>query len=65
MNTLPPEYPLPPLRCCLCLREVREALELPYGTVCKPCLNRQTMDDLSALLCAPILTQEPTQGGIL
>ncbi len=57
-NLQPPELPLPPLRCCLCLQAGRELLELPYGTVCQPCLNGSTMDELSALLCAPILTDE-------
>lgn len=59
---LPREQPLPPLRCCLCLRPVPEALELPYGTVCRPCLDGRTMDELSAMLCAPIITD---QGGTL
>ena len=56
----PQEQPLPPLRCCLCLRQVPEALELPYGTICRPCLEKKSMDELSALLCAPIITN---QGG--
>lgn len=56
----PKEHPLPPLRCCLCLQKVPEALELPYGTVCRSCIDRQTTDELSALLCAPIITD---QGG--
>lgn len=60
---LPPEYPVPPLRCSLCLSPVEEALELANRTVCKPCLQKQDMDSLSALLCAPILTKE--SGGIL
>lgn len=59
----PPEYPKPPLRCSLCLAVVDEALELADRTVCRPCLQRQDMDSLSALLCAPILTKE--SGGIL
>lgn len=54
----PQESPLPPLRCCLCMQEVAEVLELPYGTVCRSCLDGQTMDELSALLCAPILSNE-------
>ncbi len=66
MNTIPElslypkEKPLPSLRCCLCLQKVPEALELPYGTVCRSCIDRQTTDELSALLCAPIITD---QGG--
>ena len=60
----PPEYPTPPLRCSLCLAPVEEALELFSRPVCRPCLQKQDMDSLSALLCAPILTKEP-QGGTL
>ena len=61
-SLLPQAHPQPALRCCLCLQAVPEALDLPYGTVCRPCLNMQTTDDLSALLCAPIITD---QGGML
>lgn len=57
-SLLPPEHPLPPLRCSLCLQTGRELLDLPFGTVCHPCLHRSTMDQLSALLCAPIITEE-------
>ena len=56
----PREDPQSVLRCCLCLQKVPEALELPYGTVCRSCFDRQTTDELSALLCAPIITD---QGG--
>lgn len=59
----PPEYPQPPLRCCLCLRLVPEALDLYGRTVCRGCLQKQEIDDLSALLCAPIITED--QGGTL
>ena len=59
----PPEYPQPPLRCSLCLRVVPEALELYGRTICHPCLQRQNIDDLSALLCAPIITED--EGGTL
>lgn len=59
---LPREHPLPPLRCCLCLRRVPEALELPFGNICRTCLDSRTTDELSALLCAPIITD---QGGTL
>lgn len=57
---LPREHPQPSLRCCLCMQKVPEALELPYGMVCRSCFDRQTTDELSALLCAPIITD---QGG--
>ena len=56
----PREQPQQPLRCCICLQKVPEALELPYGTVCRSCFDRQTTDELSALHCAPIITD---QGG--
>lgn len=56
----PREDPQSVLRCCLCLQKVPEALELPYGNVCRSCFDRQTTDELSALLCAPIITD---QGG--
>lgn len=62
----PPEYPQQALRCGLCLQPVTEALELYGRTVCRPCLQAQDMDDLSALLCAPIVTKEPVfEGGTL
>ena len=55
----PPEAPDRPLRCCLCLRRVPEALELPYGIVCPACLiDRLTtgpLDNAAALLCAAVL----------
>ena len=60
LSLQPKEHPLPPLRCCLCMQKVEEALDLPYGTVCRNCIDRQTTDELSALLCAPIITD---QGG--
>lgn len=61
----PPECAQLPLRCCLCLRIVPEALELYGRIVCRSCLQKQSIDDLSALLCAPILTEESplSQGG--
>ena len=59
----PPEYPRPPLRCCLCLRVVPEALDLYGRTVCRGCLQEQNINNLSALLCAPIVTED--EGGIL
>lgn len=59
-SLLPPELPPPPLRCRLCSRPVPEALELFAGPVCRACLARAaaggSLDDLSALLCAAILT---------
>jgi len=59
---VPPEYPPAPLRCSICLQPVSEALELRGGPICRPCLtcftNRRTMDELSALLCAAILTDD-------
>lgn len=62
-SLIPPELPIPPLRCCLCRRPVRDALGLHYGPVCRCCLQdyvrHHSMDDLSALLCAEILTDEP------
>ena len=71
MNTIPepalipPEYPAAPLRCCLCQQPVEEALELLYGPICRPCLQEyadaHTMDELSALLCAAILTDNQPQ----
>ena len=60
-SLLPQEYPQPPLRCCLCMQKVPEALELLYGTVCKACLSNRTTDELSALLCAPIITEGGTE----
>ena len=60
-SLLPQEHPQPPLRCCICMQKVPEALELPYGTVCKTCLTKQTTDELSALLCAPIITEGGTE----
>ena len=62
-SLIPPELPAPLLRCCLCRQPVQDALGLHYGPVCLPCLQayaeRRSMDDLSALLCAEILTEEP------
>lgn len=59
----PPELPIPPLRCCLCRQPVPDALGLHYGPVCRRCLQdyvrHHSIDDLSALLCAEILTDEP------
>ncbi len=64
---LPRETPPPPLYCSLCFRSVSEALELQERTICHACLQAQDMHHLSALLCAPIVTQEPVydQGGTL
>ena len=63
----PPEAPPPSLRCGLCSQPKTRLLELPYGLICRSCLTdaAHTLDDLSALLCAPIVAQEPTpdQGG--
>lgn len=57
----PPEYSPAPLCCCLCHRPVAEALELHMGAVCRRCLCQaaahDTMDDLAALLCAPVLSE--------
>ena len=59
----PPEHPPAPLRCSLCRRIITEALELRGGPVCRQCLRAcadlPTMDALSALLCAAIVTDEP------
>ena len=55
----PPEFPPPPLRCCLCGRRVQEALALYYGVICRECLIRCLcecpLDEAAALLCAPVL----------
>ena len=61
-SLLPPEYPTAALRCCLCHHPVPEALELLYGPICRSCLQSVTehhsMDQLSALLCAAVLTND-------
>lgn len=66
-HLLPPELSWQPLRCCLCHRITPEALELPFGCVCRTCLTDDTrsMDELSAILCAPIVAEEPSfpEGG--
>lgn len=60
----PPEHPAAVLRCCICHRPVGEALELPYGPICRPCLQvyaaDHSMDELSALLCAAVITDDTT-----
>ena len=61
---MPSEASVPPLRCCICRKAVSEALGLRYGPICRPCLQKYAetgrIDDLSALLCAEILTEELT-----
>lgn len=53
------------IRCSLCLRQVSEALEFHGGRIlCRHCLEhlaaneRTTMDDLAALLCAAIVSED-------
>lgn len=64
-SLIPPEHPATPLRCCLCHQPVEEALELLYGPICRRCLqvyaDVHTMDELSALLCAAVLTNDLPQ----
>ena len=61
---IPHHFPMPPLRCCICRKTVQEALGLRYGPICRPCLQKYAdsgqIDDLSALLCAEILTDDST-----
>ena len=61
-SLLPREYPPSVLRCCLCHHPVPEALDLLYGPICRSCLQQvtehQTMDELSALLCAAIVCSD-------
>ena len=65
----PQEFSIPPLRCCICRKTVAEALGLRYGPICRPCLRKYTdtgrIDDLSALLCAEILTEELTHQEVI
>ena len=64
-SLLPPEYPAVVLRCCLCHHPVPEALELLYGPICRSCLQNvtenRTMDELSALLCAAVITNDTSE----
>lgn len=57
-----PEGAADVLRCCLCHRRAAQALGLYCGPVCRSCLEavagQGTMDELSALLCAAILTDD-------
>lgn len=59
---LPPESPPSPLRCCRCHRATRQALSLYCGPLCRSCLaeaaGQCTLDELSAMFCAEILTAE-------
>lgn len=60
----PPEHPEPPLYCQACHRPIPEMFELSCSEViCRSCLAEKladsvvTMDELSALLCAPVVSQ--------
>ena len=58
----PAEPQIPPLICTLCRRPVESALEVLRGPVCRSCLQTyahcRTMEDLSSLFCAAILTDQ-------
>ena len=64
-SLIPPEYPAAILRCSLCHHPVPEALELLSGPICRPCLQSMTehraMDELSALLCAAVITNDTSE----
>jgi hypothetical protein len=62
-SLIPPEYP-EVIRCQCCHRPVMEVFEISCsGTICRSCLAEKladtvvTMDELSALLCAPVVSQ--------
>ena len=58
----PKELPKPALRCHICSQPAAEALELLHGPVCLSCLQdyvqNRSLDTLSALLCAAVLTND-------
>lgn len=63
-NLAPPEYPLT-IRCGCCHKQLTELFELSCSDfICRPCLahmaadDHVTMDELSALLCVPVVCQD-------